>query len=134
MSEIEEPLVLVVDNTASIQDMLSYVLKLQGYQPVCTANGQEALEWIESAQRRGQYPRAILLDLIMPVMNGSTFLASLRERWNAPRPIPPIVLLTVQAGNYDELQCSDVLTKPFHIKDLYERLNQLIDRPRVAAS
>ncbi|HEY7418658.1 MAG TPA: hypothetical protein VH593_26000, partial [Ktedonobacteraceae bacterium] len=51
---LERPLVLVVDNTAAIRDMLSYLLRLQGYQPICKANGQEALEWIENALRIGQ--------------------------------------------------------------------------------
>ncbi|QBD78253.1 response regulator [Ktedonosporobacter rubrisoli] len=127
-TEPERQLILVVDNTPAIQDMLSWVLKLQGYQPVCVANGQEALEWIENALSMGQYPIAILLDLLMPVMNGSTFLERLRERWDAPVPIPPILLLTVQAGNYDYLGCNDVLTKPFHIKELSERLERLIDK------
>ncbi len=124
----ERPLVLVVDNTVAIRDMLSYLLRLKGYQPVCKANGQEALEWIENALRIGQFPSVILLDLLMPVMNGSTFLEHLRARWDAPFPIPPILLLTVQVGNHDHLGCDDVLFKPFHIKDLWERLDRLVNR------
>ena len=124
----ERPLVLVVDNTAAIRDMLSYLLRLQGYQPVCKANGQEALEWMENALRIGQPPAVILLDLLMPVMNGSTFLERLRADWSAPFPIPPILLLTVQVGNHEHLGCDDVLFKPFHIKDLWERLDRLVNR------
>lgn len=124
----ERPLVLVIDNTAAIRDMLSYLLRLQGYQPVCKANGQEALEWIENALRIGQLPAVILLDLLMPVMNGSAFLERLRASWNAPFPIPPILLLTVQVGNHSHLKCDDVLFKPFHIKDLWERLDRLVNR------
>lgn len=122
----EHPLVLVVDNAPAIQDMLSCALLLQGYRPICKANGQEALEWIENAQRMGQYPKAILLDLLMPVMSGSTFLTRLRACWNAPLPIPPIVLLTAQMGDYSDLACNEVLIKPFHLRDLRERLNRLM--------
>jgi CheY-like chemotaxis protein len=116
------PVVLVIDDKPAIREMLSWVLSLQGYQPVCITNGQEALEWIERALRTQQYPDAILLDLLMPVMNGAKFLTCLRAQWHAPIPIPPVILLTVDKGSHDHLECSNVLMKPFHINDLYESL------------
>jgi len=120
--EAERPLILVIDDEPAIQDMLSWALQLYGYQPACAANGKEALEWIEDALRTGQYPAAIILDLFMPVMDGTKFLEHLRARWNAPVPIPPTMLLTVDKSNHDDLACSKVFTKPFHINDLYESL------------
>ena len=130
-SETEEsragrPVVLVIDDQPAILDMLSWTLSLQGYQPVCAANGQEALEWIKSALQTGEYPVGILLDLYMPVMNGTGFLASLRALWNVPVPIPPIILLTVDKSDHEDLGCSDVLIKPFHIRELCERLRLVI--------
>ncbi len=126
----ERPLILVIDDEPTIQDMLSWVLELHGYQSACTANGQEALEWVENALRTGQYPAAILLDLFMPVMDGTRFLEYLRARWNAPVPIPPIILLTVDKRNHDNLACSKVFIKPFHINDLCESLRLVTTRPR----
>lgn len=119
------PLVLVVEDHPSIRNMLSCVLNLQGFQTACTANGQEALIWLESAHHTGVYPSAILLDLVMPVMNGERFLERLRARWQAPVPIPPIILSTVDQGNHAGLACAEVLTKPFHIKDLLEKLRRI---------
>ncbi len=121
----ERPLVLVIEDQPAILDMLSYALSLQGYQAACTANGQEALEWIKNALSTRQYPAVILLDLLMPVMDGTSFLSSLRAHWNAPVPIPPIILLTVDKTNHDHLACFDVLLKPFHIHDLRERLDHI---------
>lgn len=118
----ERPAVLVIDDQPAILDMLSWTLTLQGYQPVCAANGQEALEWIKTTLHIGRYPTVILLDLHMPVMNGTGFLAGLHAQWDAPVPIPPIILLTVDKSDHSDLGCSDVLIKPFHIRDLYERL------------
>ena len=118
----ERPAVLVIDDQPAILDMLSWSLALQGYQPVCAANGQEALEWIKNTLHIGRYPMVILLDLHMPVMNGTGFLASLHALWDAPVPIPPIILLTVDKSDHSDLGCDDVLIKPFHIRDLYERL------------
>jgi CheY-like chemotaxis protein len=126
----ERPLILVIDDEPSIQDMLSWALQLHGYQPVCAANGQEALEWIDNALRTGRYPAAILLDLYMPVMDGTRFLECLRARWNAPVPIPPTILLTVDKRSHDNLACSKVFIKPFHINDLCESLRLITTRPR----
>jgi len=126
----ERPLILVIDDEPAIQDMLSWALQLHGYQPVCTANGQEALEWIESALRTGRYPAAIVLDLLMPVMDGAKFLENLRARWNASVPIPPTILLTVDKRNHDNLACSKVFIKPFHINDLCESLRLATTRPQ----
>lgn len=122
---VERPMVLVIDDQPAILDMLFYALSLKGYQPVCVGNGQEALEWIKKAVQTGQYPLAILVDLYMPVMDGTGFLASLHAQWNAPVQIPPTILLTVDKNDYGHLGCNDVLIKPFHIRDLYERLRLL---------
>lgn len=121
----ERPIVLVIDNQPAILDMLSCMLYLQGYQPVCVSNGQAALEWIKNALHTGKYPAVILLDLRMPVMDGASFLTHFRTRWNAPVPIPPVILLTVEKGNHDHLACFDVLLKPFHIHDLREMLDRI---------
>jgi CheY-like chemotaxis protein len=119
------PIVLVVEDQPAIQDMLTWTLHLKGYQPVCTSNGQEALEWMEQAYKSGECPAVILLDLFMPVMNGSRFLATLRTRWTAPLPLPPVVLMTVEKSNHEHLACNAVLTKPFHIHDLCESLKRV---------
>ena len=124
----ERPVVLVIDDQAAILEMLSWALTLHGYHPVCAVNGQEALAWIKYALQTGHYPVAILLDLLMPVMNGTGFLATLRTWWNAPVPIPPIILLTVDKNHYGDLGCDDVLIKPFHIHELYERLRRVAGR------
>ncbi len=125
---IQHPVVLVVEDQPAIQDMLSWWLHLQGYQPACTANGQEALKWMEQTLYTQRYPQAILLDLFMPVMDGRQFLATLRARRALPLPMPPIILLTVERSNQDDLACNSVLVKPFHLQDLGECLRQAIKK------
>lgn len=122
---ISSPLVLVVEDHPSIRTMLSCVLDLQGFQTACATNGLEALMWLESAHHTGVYPSVILLDLVMPVMNGEVFLERLRASWQAPVPVPPIILFTVDQGDHVDLACSEVLSKPFHIKDLLEKLERV---------
>jgi CheY-like chemotaxis protein len=121
----QRPLVLVIEDHPATQKVIAYMLLFQGYQPVCVTNGQEALEWIEHALRTEQYPSAILLDLFMPVMDGSRFLTCLRNQWQAPVPLPPTILLTVDQGDHEALACSDVLLKPFHVKELMASLKRV---------
>ena len=123
----ERPVVLVIDDQAAILDILSWALTLHGYQPACASNGQEALVWMQNASHAGQYPVAILLDLLMPVMDGTRFLTTLRACWDAPVPIPPIILLTVSKSDHAHLGCQNVLIKPFHIRDLCEKLRLVVN-------
>ena len=124
----ERPLVLVVDDHAAVRDMLFWALQLWGYQPICAANGQEAMEWMEDAIHTSRYPAAILLDLLMPVVDGSKFLSRMRARWDASILPPPVVLLTVDKSNHADLACTDVLIKPFHLSDLCEILKLLTNQ------
>lgn len=121
----QRPLVLVIEDHPATQHVISTMLRLQGYQPICATNGQDALTWLEDAQVREEYPTAILLDLLMPVMDGKHFLSCLRAQWQAPVPLPPTILLTAYAGNHDSLACTEVLQKPFHVKDLLARIKHV---------
>lgn len=121
-------LILVIEDHPAIRHVLSCILNLHGYQSVCTTNGQEALEWIEGAFATQQYPAVILLDLFMPVMDGSQFLNCLRTRWQAPVPLPSTILFTVDQQNHGELACTDTLQKPFHMSELLEKIRLAISK------
>jgi CheY-like chemotaxis protein len=127
------PLVLVVEDHAATQNVLASVLDLQGYRVVCTANGQEALEWLVMAFQTEERPTIILLDLFMPIMNGADFLVSMRAGWPNALPLPPVILFTVDQGNHDDLACDEVLPKPFHIRDLLAKINLLLGGGQMSA-
>lgn len=78
--------VLVVDDEPSIREALAGILEEEGYSVTTAANGQEALAMV-----RARRPRVILLDLMMPVMNGWELTERLRED-PALRSIPVCVL------------------------------------------
>jgi len=63
--------VLLVDDDAAIRDALTELLVDEGFVVHCTVNGREALDWLRHAP---EPPQAILLDLMMPVMDGRTLL------------------------------------------------------------
>lgn len=109
--------VMVVDDEERITAFLSRSLAPQGHTVVCAANGSEALAVL--AERS---VNLILLDLVMPVMNGLQCLAALREREASP---PVIVLSGVGdvAARVQALDSGavDFVGKPFHVSELIAR-------------
>lgn len=128
ISEPSHPIVLVVDDNSAIRDMVSWALELDGYEPAEASEGFEALAWIDNAAREGRYPSVILLDLAMPGMDGSTFLASLQSRWKVNRPLPAIVVITALEGGLDASMAGvqQVIVKPFHVRNLLDMIRQLM--------
>jgi len=108
--------VLVVDDDPNLCDIISDVLEAEGYNTRVAANGREALELI-----REHKPRLILLDLMMPVMNGWELAAELKSRreWADI----PIVIITADyhaVRKKEETGARAVITKPFDIDQLAE--------------
>jgi CheY-like chemotaxis protein len=85
--------IAVVDDDFDIRSMLTLVLEMDGYEVVAAANGQEALDRLRTLDERRPGPPAslILLDLMMPIMNGWQFRAAQKEDPHLA-PIPVVVL------------------------------------------
>jgi len=125
---VARPLVLVVDDDPDILDAVCEILETEGYRVARARNGREALDRVDH-----EPPAVILLDLMMPVMDGSTFAQALRGR---PRHRGiPIVLLTA-AGSPQKaaaLGASGYLAKPFEIEVLLSYVAGLT-RPGVGSA
>ncbi|MBA2396407.1 MAG: response regulator [Ktedonobacteraceae bacterium] len=122
-----QPVVLVVDDNPAIRDMVSWALELDGYEPAEASEGQEALDWIDSALREGRYPSVILLDLAMPGMDGLSFLKRLYQQWEVVHPMPAVVVITAGTDSPDAeaLGVQQVIVKPFHVRDLLDVVRML---------
>ena len=119
------PVVLVIDDNSAIRDMVSWALELDGFEPAEAAEGQEALDWVHNAAREGRYPAVILLDLAMPGMDGQTFLRQLQKQWVVSNPLPAVIVITAGAGHdANKLDVQQVITKPFHVRDLLDVVRQ----------
>jgi CheY-like chemotaxis protein len=109
--------VLVVDDERDVRQLLSTYLNLQGFSVVTASNGQEALTRLAECQ-----PCVILLDLMMPVMDGVEFRRHQQEdpRWSRI----PVVCLSAKhdaASLSTALKMSACVSKPFdidHVTDL----------------
>ena len=115
--------VLIVDDEKAIVDIISFNLKKEGYD-VCTAyDGQEALDKVYSYD-----PDLILLDIMMPKIDGLQVCRKIRERLNTP-----IIMLTAKAEEVDkvlglELGADDYVTKPFGMRELMARVKANLRR------
>jgi len=116
-----QPTVLVVDDDPSIRKMLVEVLSLEGYPTETAVNGREALDIL---QRSG--PRVVLLDLLMPEVDGWGVMAALNED-PEQRSRHKIVLVSAWANleRARDLMPDSTLPKPFTVTQLLNVLGPL---------
>lgn len=116
------PVVLIVEDDLDIRQTLGEILDDEGYTPVEVGDGREALQWL----RRNPAPRAILLDLMMPVMSGWEFRTAQR-RDPVLKDIP--VLVVSGAGDVrsetERLHAAGCIPKPIDIVELLAALRDL---------
>ena len=115
--------ILVVDDEALLVKGIRFNLKSDGYDVITGSNGQEAVELTKSEK-----PDQVVLDVMMPVMDGLTACSRIREFSDVP-----IILLTAKVDDMDKLMgfdhgADDYLTKPFNILELKARIRALLRR------
>jgi len=105
--------VLIVEDDADLREMMAQLLSLEGYRAETAPNGRDALRYLE----RGDRPDVILLDLMMPVMDGWEF----RRRQVADPTIatvPVVVLSAVDPARARDLEGAAFLKKPLDFDHL----------------
>ncbi len=115
--------ILVCDDDKSIVDAISIYLKNEGYQVIGVSNGKELLQKLSENE-----VHLILLDWMMPVMDGLTALTKLRESYNIP-----VIMLTAKSEDLDTITglsfgADDYVTKPFKPLELLARVKSQLRR------
>ncbi|MDY6796235.1 MAG: response regulator [Actinomycetota bacterium] len=118
--------VLIVDDDATIVNLLATILEMDGFQPCKASSGEEAFESIDK-----EPPDLVLLDIMMPEMDGLEFLSRLRS--NPMTEQIPVVILTVLSDREDVLEgwlrkADGYVTKPFDPRELEKTLRNVLDR------
>jgi len=123
MSTEERKHVLVVDDEPRMVRFIRMNLELEGYQVSTASNGIEALEKL-----REELPDLVILDIMMPELDGYETLERIRQTSNVP-----VIMLTVKAEEEDkvrglELGADDYVTKPFSPRELASRVKAALRR------
>ena len=119
--------ILVVDDEKNIVDIIKYNLKKEGYEVMTAGDGEEALRLNEEFK-----PDIILLDIMMPKLDGYAVCRKVREKYDTP-----IIMLTARAEEVDkvlglELGADDYVTKPFGTRELMARVKANLRRRNIS--
>ncbi len=115
--------ILIVDDEASVREVLSAYLRRAGYRTATAATGREGLVAWER-----QRPHLVLLDLMLPDVTGEELCREFRRRGRVP-----IIMLTAKAGEEDRLEglaigADDYVTKPFSPREVVARVRAVLRR------
>jgi CheY-like chemotaxis protein len=107
--------VLVVDDNPDMIEVMTVLLGEAGYSVRSASNGKEALDAV--ASRR---PALVLLDMLMPVMDGWQFARELRARYGREVPIVVVTAAEHARASAAQIGAADVLPKPFEVSRLMD--------------
>ncbi len=118
--------VVVVDDEESLRETLSYALEREGHRVLCCANGEEAWRAFQRVE-----PELMILDIMMPRMDGLELCRRIRERNKRI----PLIFLSSRDEEFDrilglEIGADDYLGKPFSVRELCTRVKVLLRRTR----
>jgi DNA-binding response OmpR family regulator len=125
MTALQKSLIVVVDDDPGILKLVSLNLQLEGFRVVTAADGKEAVQLVHDEQ-----PALVLLDVMMPVMDGFQACERIREFSEVP-----IIMLTAKGGIEDVVRgldtgADDYVVKPFSINELVARVKAVLHRTK----
>ena len=126
---MRHPRILIVDDELAIIKFLRANLEAKGFETLAAMNGAEALETIER-----ELPDLVILDIMMPKMDGFEVCRRLRE-WSQI----PIIMLSARGDEGDKVKCLDLgsddyITKPFGAHELIARVRAVLRRTEAAGT
>ncbi|EHP85781.1 response regulator [Methanotorris formicicus] len=118
------PKILVIEDEEDILNLIKIILEIQGYEVLTACDGFEALE------RMKENPDLIILDIMMPEIDGWEVLDKIRKNENW-KPIPVIVFTAnthiENLKKVHEKRVNDIIVKPFEKKELLEKIEKILN-------
>jgi len=126
---VKKTTIVAADDDPQLLRLVTRNLEFEGYEVLPTSNGQQALEQVEA-----HAPDLVLLDVMMPKMDGFTVCQRVREF-----SLVPIIIVTARGQDQDkvrglDLGADDYLTKPFSVDELLARVRAVLRRAQFAAN
>jgi CheY-like chemotaxis protein len=123
--------ILDIDDSPTVQRLIEMILASQGYKVVLASDGEEGI-----AMARSERPALILVDFVMPKMNGFQVCKTLKE--DPEFKDTPIILVTSKGDKVgskfvDVLGISEYFTKPFQPEELLAKIREVLDRKKATA-
>jgi CheY-like chemotaxis protein len=116
---VSQPTIFIVEDDADTRDMIGRFLELEGFAVEMAANGRQALDRLDAGARAC----VILLDLMMPVMDGWEFRRR-QVSHSALATIPVIVFSAAGRDRMAQIDANDYLSKPVDLDELLERISR----------
>ena len=115
--------VLIVEDDSNIAELLNLYLEKEGFEPLVAKDGGKGVE-----QFRAFQPDLVLLDIMLPVMDGWSVLKKIRESSKVP-----VIMLTAKGETSDkvsglEMGADDYIVKPFEMKEVLARIHAVLRR------
>lgn len=128
MSKPNKPTILIVEDEATIREVLQRYLLREGFHVLEARDGYEAMDHLETAS-----PDLVLLDLMLPGIDGLTITQNLRRSSNAEKQNIPIIMLTAKGETSDRIRgldigADDYIAKPFSPSEVVSRVNAVLRR------
>ncbi|MEQ8173023.1 MAG: response regulator, partial [Candidatus Eremiobacterota bacterium] len=119
--------ILIVEDNMKNQEIVRVILEKQGYSTDCVANGKEALDAVSKVPYD-----LILMDIMMPEMDGITATEEIRKREKVNGSFTPIMAMTAYSDRVDSVKCykagvNDYLPKPVNAKELLKSIGDLLN-------
>jgi twitching motility two-component system response regulator PilH len=114
--------VLVADDEDDFLSIMHFFLTLKGFEVETATNGEEAVQAVKRER-----PDLILLDVVMPIMDGYSALREIRQKSDT-KDIPVIMLSILEAGKEQlrNLNITDYLVKPFSTERLFQKISETL--------
>jgi CheY-like chemotaxis protein len=112
--------IMIIEDEEAIRESLRVALELAGFETVTAANGLEAIRWLKDHEAK---PNLILLDLMMPVMDGWEFDQALSKTPGTDK--IPVIVVTACSGEIESiLHSKKTIHKPVDLEELLESVNR----------
>ncbi len=115
---MNKKLILVIEDDPNIREVLKLALDFEGYEVLTAQNGKEGIEKLDKNPNLG----LILLDLMMPVMNGWEFVDELKNRETFNN--VPIIVVSAYSERAKSIDCTDFVLKPLELEVLLQSVKK----------